>query len=207
MMEKDPNNTHLITDLDTLKVVSDPLRIQIIEALILEPMTVNQVAEKLGLTASKLYYHVNLLEKHGLIEVVETRTVSNLIEKYYRSVASRLSMDPALLSFDTPAGQDNIFTMIASTLDTTREDVLRSFQARAFELGKGGEAQVRRAMFTRVISRLTEEKAGEFQSRLDELVSEFEAADVKEPEGEVELQTYAFTLALYPSFYYPNEEV
>lgn len=205
-MEKDSSNTFLISDLETLKVISDPLRHQILEALILESMTVNQVAEKLGLAASKLYYHVNLLEKHALIEVVETRTVSNLIEKYYRAVADRFSLDPALLSFDTPSGQDNIYTMIASTLDTTREDVLRSFQARAFELERGAEAQPRRAIFTRLVSRLTEEQAADFQSRLDELIAEFEEAEVTVPHDEPGLQNYGFTVAFYPRFYYPNAE-
>ena len=41
------------------------------------PPAVNQVAGKLGLSNSRLYYHFNLLEKHGLIEVVETHMVNN----------------------------------------------------------------------------------------------------------------------------------
>ena len=205
-MNEAMNDTFIIQDLDTLKVISDPLRNQILEALILEPLTVNQVAEKLGMTASKLYYHVNLLEKHGLIQVVETRTVSNLIEKVYRAVATRFTLDHDLLSFETPSGQETIYTAVASTLDSTREDVLRSFQARAFNLEQGAEAQLRRAIFNRALSRLTEEKVQDFQNRLNDLVADFEEADMQEAGENQDLQSYALTVVFYPSFYYPNAE-
>ena len=74
MTKKDfqPAPVITISDLDTLKVVSDPFRVQILEVLVHEPQTVNQVAEKMGLAPSKLYYHFNMLEKHGLIQVVDT---------------------------------------------------------------------------------------------------------------------------------------
>ena len=40
-----------------------------------------EYAGRLGLAPTRLYYHINLLEKHGLLVVDETRTVGNLIEK------------------------------------------------------------------------------------------------------------------------------
>ena len=90
MEENTPAGTFTISDLDTLRVVADPLRNQIVELLIMEPQTVKQIAERLGLAPSKLYYHIGLLEKHGIIEVAETRMVANLQEKDYRAVAHTL---------------------------------------------------------------------------------------------------------------------
>ena len=52
----------ILSDLDAVKAIADPLRNQIIEVLSPEPLTVNQIGEKLGLAPSKLYYHVNMLE-------------------------------------------------------------------------------------------------------------------------------------------------
>jgi DNA-binding transcriptional ArsR family regulator len=72
--------TFVIKDYDTLKAIADPLRAQIVELLINDPLTVSQVAQRLGLAPSKLYYHFGLLEKIGLIAVVETRMVANIME-------------------------------------------------------------------------------------------------------------------------------
>lgn len=196
-----PKPLFTIEDLETLKVVADPLRTQILELLTVEPLTVKQVAERLGLTASKLYYHVNMLEKHGLIRVVSTRVIANVIEKQYRAEAVDYDVAPALLSFSSESGQANINTLVQVTIDATRDDILRSFQARAFDLGHGAPAQPRRVVLSRQLSRIPEDMAEAFRDRLEALVREFSAAD----EAGAATQTHALTIAFYPSFYFPEE--
>ncbi len=190
----------VINDFETLKVVADPLRAQLFELLVPGPLTVAQVAEKLGLGASKLYYHFGLMEKAGLIEVVATRQVRNMVEKDYRATASTIDVNPSLLNLNTSEGQENIQAMLAATLDTTRDDILRSVQARILDLERGAEPYGRRMMLTRETSRLSPKRAEEFQTRLAALVKEFAVADnetaADQPQG------YALTIALYPSFYY-----
>lgn len=204
MSNKIKDNTLLIDDLDTLKVIADPLRSQILELLIQEPQTVKLLAEKLGLAPSKLYYHVNLLEKHGLIQIAETRIVANMIEKLYRATATSLKVDPDLLRFTTLEGQDSINAILTSTIDATREDLVRSMEVRAFELEQGEKNQPRTATITRILSRVSTEQVDQFQARLNELVEEFDEADNFEAgDG---LQTYALTVAFYPSFYYKKSD-
>ncbi len=198
MEEFIPDHTYIIRDLELLKVIADPLRNQVFEALVLQPLTVKQVADQLGLATSKLYYHINLLEKHSLIRVVDTRVVANMIEKYYRATACNLDVDPALLSFSTDEGKDTINTLLTSTIDTTREDILRSLQAHYLDLEQGAEQHPRRVVVTRQVSRIPEERVHAFQERLVALLEEFKAADVASDD----LQTYAFTVAFYPSFYF-----
>ena len=96
MKPKFNQTTHMIEDLATLQVIAEPLRAQIFEVLANDMLTVRQVSERLGLTPSRLYYHINLLEQHGLIQVVETRTVMNMIEKVYQAVAPNLEVADAL---------------------------------------------------------------------------------------------------------------
>lgn len=194
--------TFWIRDLETLRVVADPLRAQLIELLIQEPMTIRQAAEKLGLAPSKLYYHFGLLEKHGLIEVAETRTVANLIEKVYRATASEIDVEKDLLNFATREGKEGINALVASTIDATREDLLRSLQARDLAIEQGAPEQPRRVIVTRAISRIPESRANEFTERLSALMHEFEAADRALAGESGELQPYAFTIAFYPSFYF-----
>jgi DNA-binding transcriptional ArsR family regulator len=190
-----------ISDLETLRAVSDPLRVQIVELLQDENLTVKQVAEKLGLAPSKLYYHFATLEKLGLIEVAETRMVANMVEKVFTSNADALDVDPALFRF-AKEGDNEPFTMaIASVVDATREDIIRSLQARQFQLEQGAPEKSRRFIINRVISRIPEARIKQFQDRLVKLLEEFEKENDATARGSRH-QPYALTVAFYPSFYF-----
>lgn len=192
--------THIIQDRETLKVLADPLRSQITEVLIDTPQTIKQVAGKLGLAVSKLYYHFNLLEKHGLIRIVETRLVSNLVEKSYQAVATNFELAPGLLTTTTDEGKSVVSETIVSLIDTTRDDLLRSLQARYFQLDQGAPEQPRRLIITRLTGRIPEAQVAEFQERLDALLKDFSAADC--PPTTPGTFPYAFTVAFYPNFYF-----
>jgi hypothetical protein len=151
--------------------------------------------------STKLYYHFGLLERIGLIAVADTRLVANMVEKTYRATAPRIELDPALLNFRTDAGKENINTALVSTLDTTRDDVLRSLHARYAQLEHGAEARPRPVVVTRALSRLDDTRADAFRDRLLALFQEFEAADLAAAAGPSHL-SYALTVAFYPSYYF-----
>ncbi len=200
MMNAKNLSTHWIRDLDTLRVISDPLRAQIFDLCVAQPRTVREMAGLLGLTPTRLYYHINLLERHGLIVVDETRTVGNLIEKRYRTVATALDIDSSLFNIETHQGKENMFGMVRSTLDSTRDDLLRSVEARAQALAQGAPAIPREVLLNHIVTRLSEERAAEFLGRFKQLMEEFNSADTPQT------QPFAMTLAYYPVFYYPDEE-
>lgn len=60
--------------------------------------TVKQIAAKLNIPPTKLYYHFKQLEEHGLIRVVDTRLVSGIVEKLYQARAYSYRVDKGLLS-------------------------------------------------------------------------------------------------------------
>jgi DNA-binding transcriptional ArsR family regulator len=188
-----------IGDLETLRAIADPLRVQILELLESQSLTVKQVADKLGLAPSKLYYHFGALEKLGMIEVAETRMVANMLEKTYTSAAHYLDVDPALFKFSKEGDNEPINILLASTIDATREDLLRSMQARQFQLEQGAEETPRRVIINRIVSSVSEKRIEEFQARLIKLIQEFEAEDAKSKTAD---QPYALTVAFYPSFYF-----
>ncbi len=188
-----------ISDLETLRALADPLRVQIMELLEGQALTVKQVAEKLGLAPSKLYYHFGALEKLGLIEVAETRMVANMLEKKFRSNAELVDVDPALFKFSKEGDNEPVNILLSSTIDATRDDLLRSLQARQFQLEQGAAEQPRRLIINRIVSRVPEGRIEKFQERLVKLVKEFEAEDET---SKVSDQPYALTVALYPSFYF-----
>jgi DNA-binding transcriptional ArsR family regulator len=199
------DGTFIIKDLETLRVIADPLRAQILELLVHRPQTVKYVAEKLGLAPGKLYYHFSLLEKHGLIEVIETRMVSNMVEKLYRSVAAKMDVDPALLQFATSSGKDNIHTLLTSILDATREDLIRSMDARAAALERGADPEPREIVINRLTARLTKDQYQEFKSQVFELLHKFDQSNLDSPEAE-NLPTYSLMVALYPSYFFDEEK-
>ncbi|MEM7515803.1 MAG: winged helix-turn-helix domain-containing protein [Planctomycetota bacterium] len=80
-------NTCVIDDLAKLKTLADPLRIRILESLVDEARTTKQVAERLGEKPTKLYHHVDALEKAGFIRLERTRPNRGTLEKYFRAVA------------------------------------------------------------------------------------------------------------------------
>ena len=202
MKNNSESQIFLIRDLDTLRVIADPIRAQVFEILAMKPQTVNDVAEKLGLSASKLYYHVSLLEKHNLIEVAETRLVGNLVEKLYRTVARELEIDRTLLTFNAAERNDGLDDLVRSILDTTREDILRSLQARYHSLALGAQPLPRDMTLNRIQAVLSEERAREFKQKLHDLLEEFSQSDLKEDNKSEDTQLYTLAFFLYPSFYY-----
>jgi DNA-binding transcriptional ArsR family regulator len=162
--------THEIRDLEALRTIADPLRLRIFEQLAAEPQTVKVVAAKLGLTPGRLYYHFNLLEEHGLIEIRDRHIVGNLVEKVYRAVASRLDVHRDLLSFRDRAGKENITSLAVSTLDATREDLVRSLEARGMAPAAGASERPRSIMVTRQMQCIPESRSEEFVARLQELL-------------------------------------
>jgi DNA-binding transcriptional ArsR family regulator len=188
-----------ISDLETLRAIADPLRVQIVELLEGQKLTVKQVAEKLGLAPSKLYYHFGALEDLGLIEVAETRMVANMQEKRYRAAAEAIEVDPSLFKFSKEGVNEPINILLTSTIDATREDLIRSLQARQFQLGQGADETPRRLIINRIVSHVSEKRVTDFQERLVKLIQEFEAEDKASKSTD---QTYALTVALYPSFYF-----
>jgi DNA-binding transcriptional ArsR family regulator len=195
----------IIKDLETLKVLTDPLRMQIIEGLTPEPQTVNQIAQHLGLSASRLYYHFHMLEASGLIRVVETRMVNNIVEKIYWVSADTFDVDKDLFNFTSDAGQENLSRVVTASLDATREDILRSLQARRIELDHGAKPDPRNMMIGKIKKRLRTATYQHFVNAFNALMKEF--SDLPDENGEEgEVSYYALACYLYPSFAYREEE-
>lgn len=203
MKKKNAKKRFQVSDLETLRAISDPLRVQIMEILESQNLTIKQVAEKLGLAPSKLYYHFNALEKLGLIEVAGTRMVANMLEKTYTFAVETLEVDPSLFKFSKEGVNESI-NLLLSFIDVTREDLLRSLQAHQFQLEQGvKEGRPRHMTINRSVSHIPEKRVAEFQDRLAKLMKEFEEEDKKSKSTD---QAYALSIAFYPSFYFDHTD-
>ena len=204
-MEKPTRDAvHKIEDLDTLKVITDPLRLQIMEVLDPKPETINYVAERLGLGSSRLYYHFNLLESHGLIRVVETRMVNNIVEKVYWTTAEELTIDTDLIKYSSEGGPEYLGKLVNSTLDTIRDDLFRSLDAKKFNTEHGDDKGGSEILMSKLQKRISSETYLAFKQKLTDVLDEFSKlteVDVDETDFEV----VNFSCFMYPSHYYNVE--
>jgi DNA-binding transcriptional ArsR family regulator len=113
----------VISDLETLKVLADPLRLSILEYL-MRPSTVKRIAEKINKPATKLYYHFNLLEKHGLIVLVDTRIVSGIIEKHYQAAARVYRVAKDLLAPGSTEFDEGLELTLTGMFAATKQEIL-----------------------------------------------------------------------------------
>lgn len=76
-----------VNDREMVKSLFNPKRVRILRQVGNKEKTVKGIAEALDDKPSRLYYHVNQLVDQGLLEVVSTKQVGHLTEKYYKAAA------------------------------------------------------------------------------------------------------------------------
>jgi len=119
-----PADEFVVDNLDTLKVLADPLRIRMLD-LMRDPCTVKQVANELDIPPTKLYYHITQLEKHGLIVLVDTQIVSGIIEKHYQAAAQMIRVKRQLLS---PSPDNMSANGLELTVSSLWQDVIANLR-------------------------------------------------------------------------------
>ena len=189
---------HTIQDLQALRAMADPLRKQIIRELQREALTTAQVATLLGEKATKLHYHVLELERHGLIELVETRMKGNLQEKYYQSVAEYYRVDPQLFEAG-PEALDALCADALALLDRAALDLRSAMSSRQITAEESSHS-----IASLLQLHLTPHDVKEFGTRLQALIAEYREKSLgeatTEATGGVLLHLLFFPLAsLSPS--------
>jgi DNA-binding transcriptional ArsR family regulator len=202
----------IIDDLEVLKVISDPLRIQIIELISVtnrhrQLCTVKQLAEKLDMPPTKLYYHINLLEKHGLIEIAETEVVSGIVEKRYQVAAYQMRVSASILEGMEISKDEQVelaLKTVQGVIDSTLDDLRQSIAYLiAQEQAEGEKVEQVAIMVSRENLRITRAQAEELQAKLEQLVDEYKQLD---PAPEEDPLIFGLTIALNPSYHLGPDE-
>jgi DNA-binding transcriptional ArsR family regulator len=190
-----PREEFVVDDLETLKVLADPLRLRIRD-LMQEPTTVKQVAAQLDLPPTKLYYHINLLEKHGLIVLVDTRVVSGIIEKHYQVSAQNVRVAKHLLSGDAD-NPEGLSIAINTFFDTARDDLHQAVKNGAVEWDDEGERHKGLSLHTGSM-RLTEQQAADFYREVEALFERYHDLGDSQ-KGNNSLKPYRTFYVLFPT--------
>lgn len=182
--------TMMLRDVNQVKVFAHPLRARLVEAFADKPRTAKQVAEMIGQKPTRLYHHVEALERVGLIKLVKTQKKRGTIEKYYRTVARRFSVDSGLLQAPGKSRMLGQYrAMFTTLLENTINEINESISAKLI-CPQDSET---RAMLMRKHIRTSSDGVRAMEAKIQKLVDEL-AADGK-AKGEIE---YNLTLVFYP---------
>lgn len=80
-----------------VKAALAPIRRQLLD-LLRQPASATELGKQTGLSRQKLNYHLRVLERAGLVELVETRQRRGCVERVLGATADRLVVDPAILA-------------------------------------------------------------------------------------------------------------
>lgn len=185
-------DTFHITDVETLKVLAHPQRLEILRNLD-TPRTVKEVAERIGADPTKLYYHIRMMEKAGLIMVTETNVVSGIIEKHYSIVAHDYRMAEGLVRSES-FSNDEFDQMVASVFEGTRQEMRKTFEAGKIDLEQ--EFPNRTTALMSVSLSLTDEQLKSFNERMQTIMEDVERWS--EENKALKPQEYMFTIAFFP---------
>ncbi len=176
---------NLILNIEQSKALAEPFRQRILEQLVIESLTAKQVGDRLGEPRSRMYHHFEVLERVGLIRLVETKPKRGTVERYYRAVAGEFNADPRLFRVGPvdPELQQSAAQVVAAIFRTAAEDVGASIASKAYR-----EKDILNHLFVRA----SEQTIADLSERMHQWLEDCSKANRKD--GEVE---YRVTVAFH----------
>ena len=141
------------------RALADPLRIRLLEWLAEEPRSARQLADRAGMPADRLYYHLGQLEQAGLIEVASYRRLA-------RGKAERVYAPAETEPPGNDAGPEETAAFLGSMLQATAMDITAACRAR--RAGRRREVDLHRGAL-----RLTDQALAELRGHIEQLAARF----------------------------------
>lgn len=116
-----------LEDTAAVQAVADPLRIRILKRLG-DPTSAKELAAELDRPVTSLYHHLDLLEEHGLIKVVDVHKEGRALVRRYQRSGNRFETAVERVSFAvrTPGDDERRVRMVLrGSIDPKRLAELR----------------------------------------------------------------------------------
>lgn len=181
-----------------LRALAHPLRLRLFELLSRTPRTTMQVAALLGEPPTRLYHHMNALERAGLVRLHETRPVRGTIEKYYQSVRGAAATTAHQAIGLSEEGRQSARAAAAAVLEEARQDFFAATR-------DADSASAGNLLLLRMVLSASAPRAKALRQRLFDLVKEIkqecaaEAGNRKKSRRGSE-ERWALTMAFAPSW-------
>jgi DNA-binding transcriptional ArsR family regulator len=178
---------NVLKDADALRAVADPVRLRMALLLMDGDRTVKELAAALRVPTTRLYYHMRILERHGLVEVAERRMVSGIEERRYRLTGDGWTVSPDIAA--GALGETGALSAVMAVVGTEVDVVVRGEKG---AVGDPGSALPVIALTELVLDR---DEMVEVQERLQAIMQEFGAGRARPPAG---ARNYHFLFLGYP---------
>ncbi len=186
------SESYVVSDLAQIKALADPLRHKILYAFVDQPRTTKQVATLLNEPATKLYHHVDLLDKLGFLRLVETRQKRGTTERYFQAIAKRFHISASQLG---PAAA----TFVEEMFENVFEDAIEQVRKAVHEGVIKPEANPGRTLVSSQVLWLNDKERKLIIERLGNVDDEF---NEERNEG---ADPYHLVMAFYPIVETPEE--
>lgn len=163
-----------LTQPGQVKAIGHPLRTTILQLLHERAATVTELAAAVERPKSTVAHHVKVLEENGLVQVVRTRKVRAIEERFYGRTARmfHVAAEPSVYGDEMPTDFNDFEVAARESVTAFEQHELWGF--------------IRHA-------RISEDQASAFWSRMADLVGEF---DRLPRSGDT---TYGFAIGIYPT--------
>ena len=154
-------DVYFIRKLEQLKVLCDPIRVRILWDTVGRAQTGTMIAAHLGLSPSKVHYHLKELERIGIVTIERSEEKNGIVQKFYRIIAKNIRLDETVLQKYRGEIPD-----IAHSL---RENLIASLTKSRTLVDKALLSQPEVMTQCFIVTRLTPEQYQQVKGALDEL--------------------------------------
>jgi predicted transcriptional regulator len=177
-------DVHEIDSLEQVRLLSDPLKLKLLQLFATEPRTTREAAKQLAEGVTKLYRHVDALQEAGLLEIVDEVRKRGTVERRFGAVARRFEVDRDLFSDSGDAAGRQ-----------AARDLLRAGEEEIMQALTQAEAGQMPPLMARLRLRVSDERARELNRQLADWIASLEE-EPDEPDQE-DLQEAGVLIAFY----------
>jgi len=182
----------LVEKPEQAEALLNPLRLELLRRSD-EPRTCTELAKALGETPQKIYYHVKVLERAGVLRKVEERRVRAIQEGYYQVTARSYWLAPSLVGRIGPqrARDQMSLGFLLGLAEELQTDVGRLAATERETHSLGFSAQIRLAKPAERTAFLTD-----VQNAIQSIARKYGAVGPLRPKGDP--NTFRLVFACYP---------
>ena len=106
----------MLKERSLMKILADPVRLQILMLLMMNEMTGKQLSDKTRLSQPNIHRHLRILLDSKLVTLARTQVKGNIIEKYYKTAISDQELAASLTSKLKPKDKGLMAVSLAGAL-------------------------------------------------------------------------------------------
>ena len=108
----------VLRDLDCIKAIAHPRRVDILKTFNKERLSAKQLSEILDEPHAKINYHIKTLYNVGILQLVEEKIKSGIVEKYYYPTANNIVISRKIIDYSLGQELDEDYVSISDFEDT-----------------------------------------------------------------------------------------